>query len=260
MSARDAPPTRAATDRLLAHLAPADPGLDGAPASRWPALPYPGTRPQGSYALAGATLTALLPDPGAPSGWRTRGGQDLDSWLAVRGAVRLGARTEVLAYGSNVNPSKLCLMRVRDGLTEPVVVLRAMTDGLAAAWCASTRADGAVPATLVAAAGALETHAVLAVDAPQLAALDRCEGRPSAYRLVRLRAGRVLVEDGRELREPLTYLAAGGQRGAIDDGTGAPLLVCRCPQQRAQEIVASGRARCFPGWYTAGLDPIEVPD
>lgn len=247
-------------DRLLTHLAPPDPGLDGAVAAAWPALPYPGTRPKGSYALVDSVLTALVPDPAAPSGWVTRRGEDLDRWLAERGGVSLAARTEVLAYGSNVNPSKLSLMRVRDGLSQPVVVLRAVTDGLAAAWCASTRADGAVPATLVAAAGVIETHAVLPVDPSQLAALDRCEGRPSVYRLVRLGAGRVVVEDGHQLREPLTYLAAGGQRGAIDDGSGAPLLASRCPQQRAQEIVASGRARCIAGWYAAGLHPVEVPD
>lgn len=175
----------------------------------------------------------LAPSDHAAAGW-TVDGDDLDGWLADRGAAPLAARVPVLAFGSNRCPGKLTWLREHLGLAGPVVVLRARVEGLAAVWAAGLRArDGARPATLAVAPGAVETHAVWMATPDQVAVLDRCEGRGERYDLVRLRAAgdgaarsptrdvRVVTEDGARLDGVWTYWAA--------DPVRAPLLVDGAP-------------------------------
>ncbi len=130
----------------------------------------------------------------------------------------------VLAYGSNANPSKITWMRDERGLSGPVVVLRARTTGLAAAWAAGLRVvDDQRPAVLVA-ADRTEEHAVWMAAPDQFAALDRVEGRvadPPRYRLGRLRTGTVRTEDGALVDGCCAYLGL--------DRIRMPLLVDGAP-------------------------------
>lgn len=179
------------------------------PDATFPADPYPGTRPPASFVQVDGLSRALEPDVAMPSGWRVDG-LDLDAWLADRGASPLPGRVPVLAYGSNANPSKISWMREHRGLTGPVVVLRATTTGLGAAWAAGLRVvDDQRPAVLVAAEGRTEQHAVWMAAPEQFASLDRVEGRVAdrqRYRLARLRTGTVRTEDGGIVDGPYAYL------------------------------------------------------
>jgi gamma-glutamylcyclotransferase (GGCT)/AIG2-like uncharacterized protein YtfP len=171
----------------------------------FPAEPYPGAVPPVSFVHAEGTAWPLTPGP-----WRV-GRLDLDRWLAARRAPPAAARIPVLTYGSNRCPSKITWLRTELGLgDEPVVVLRARTTGVAAVWAAGLRhRDGQRPAVLVAAPGVAEDHAVWLATPPQIAVLDRCEGRDDRFRLARLRTGgavTVRAEDGAVLADPWCYL------------------------------------------------------
>ena len=179
-----------------------------------PAEPYPGARPGHCFVHLDGAGWPVTPDPGADSGWRVApDGQDLDDWLAERGEPPLTGRMPVLAYGSNANPAKVTWLREELGLTGPAVVLRARCEGLAAVWAAGLRkTDGQRPATLAAAPGVEEEHAVWFATAEQLRVLDRCEGRGLRYRLVRVHTGRVTLFNGGVVDSVLAYTGAGTRR------------------------------------------------
>ena len=173
------------------------------------------------------------------SRWRLKGGPTLDEWLAERSAPGVADRLPVLAYGSNACPSKITWLRENLGLRGPVIVLRATCHGLAAVWAAGLRVvDDQRAATLAAAPGVTEEHAVWLATAEQMAVLDRCEGRGVRYDLARLRTGRVVLETGDEIERPLAYVGHSDQR--------MPLLVDgrmrRCadvPQSVARDLVGT---------------------
>lgn len=208
--------------------------------AEFPADPYPGARPGHSYLHLDGFGWHLSPDRTLPSGWRVGAGC-LDEFLTGAGAEPLSGRWPVLAYGSNVCPSKITWLREELGLAGPVVVLSAMCTGLSAVWASGVRArDGQRPAVLVSAPGVVEHHAVWLATAEQRRVLDECEGRGERYRLVRLHGNeRVELETGRtgqvlaygalgEIRRPLLVdgrvvpCSALGQREARDlTGTAA---------------------------------------
>lgn len=96
---------------------------------------YPGTRPEGSYAVGRRLVWGLDAVDGA---WVDRDtGERVD----------LEGRSLVLAYGSNADPAKLS-----EKLRGTVLVLRCRVEDHAAVWCAARRSgDRSVVATLVAA-------------------------------------------------------------------------------------------------------------
>ena len=138
---------------------------------------------------------------------------------------RSPARVPLLSYGSNRNPSKITWLRRALGLTGPVVVLRARTEGLAAVWASGFRArDGQRTSVLGAAPGASEQHAVWMATPDQVAVLDRCEGRGDRYRLARLGTGAVYIDlgdtdDGLRIEAPWCYLGLSAiRRPLLVDG------------------------------------------
>lgn len=187
------------------------------PDTDFPADPYPGAVPPFSFVHLDGRSRPLVHD----RGWRV-GGAGLDVWLAGHGAPPLAARVPLLAYGSNRNPSKITWLRRALGLTGPVVVLRARTEGLAAVWASGLRArDGRRTSVLGAAPGASERHALWLATPGQIAVLDRCEGRDDRYRLARLGTGAVCTDDGTRIEAPWCYLGLSAIR--------RPLLVDGAP-------------------------------
>ena len=144
-------------------------------------------------------------------------------------------------------PSKITWLRRALGLTGPVVVLRARTDGLAAVWASGFRArDGQRTSVLGAAPGASEQHAVWLATPEQVAVLDRCEGRGDRYRLARLGTGAVHTDDGLRIEAPWCYLGLSAIR--------RPLLVGGRPVRCADLGQAAAlRPRRRPG---AGRRPV----
>ena len=205
--------------------------------SDYPADPYPGARPDVSFVNQDGRCRPL---PAA--GWRPV----LAEWLPG-----LVSRVPVLAYGSNACPAKIGWLRRHFGLTGPVVVLRARCTGLAAVWAAGIRArDRQRPATLAAEPGRTEWHAVWLATAEQVRALDRCEGRGTRYRLVRLRTGSVTLEDGTELPEVLAYTGLSAER--------APLLVAGNPVRCADLAQASAAGLTGePGPDGLAVEPVR---
>jgi gamma-glutamylcyclotransferase (GGCT)/AIG2-like uncharacterized protein YtfP len=194
----------------------------------YPAVPYPGRRPPGSFVHDDATGWTLTPTAG---GWQV-GDEDLDDWLAERGAEPLRGRVPVLCYGSNACPSKLTWLRTALGLTGPAVLLRARCTGLAAVWASGLRVvDDQRPATLAALPGNTEDHAVWLATPGQVAVLDRCEGRGERYRLARVDTGEVRLANGAVVDGPLAYTAAAPRR--------MPLLVDGRPV-RCLDVPQSG--------------------
>ena len=81
----------------------------------------------------------------------------------------------VVAYGSNAAPAQLA-HKYRGGSVSPVLpVVRARVTGLAVAFSAHMAGYGAVPATVLAAAGTTSTVSVTFVDTDQLELLDGTE-------------------------------------------------------------------------------------
>ncbi|HZG92508.1 MAG TPA: gamma-glutamylcyclotransferase [Pseudonocardia sp.] len=205
------------------------------PDAEFPADPYPGAVPPGSFAHA-EELAREIDADGRVAGLA------LDDWLAERDAAPCAQRVPVLAYGSNKCPSKITWLRRQLGLGEdPVVVLRARTTGLAAVWAAGLRhRDGQRPAVLAAAPGVEETHAVWLATPEQVAVLDRCEGRDERFRLARLRTGRVTLDagpgrTGAVVDRPWCYLGhAAVRRPLLVDG--APVRCADVPQADAAHL------------------------
>jgi gamma-glutamylcyclotransferase (GGCT)/AIG2-like uncharacterized protein YtfP len=183
------------------------------PDTDFPADPYPGAVPPFSFVHLDEHSRPLTFD----GQWRAED-VELDRWLAAHGAPPLAGRIPLLSYGSNRNPTKITWLRRALGLTGPVVVLRARTEGLAAVWASGFRArDGQRTSVLGAAPGAAEQHALWLATPDQVAVLDRCEGRGDRYRLARLGTGAVHTDDGMRIEAPWCYLG----RSAIR----RPLLV-----------------------------------
>ena len=184
------------------------------PDAAFPADPYPGAVPPWSFVHVDGQAHPLPDDRTA---------------LREHGTGRL----PVLAYGSNRCPSKITWLRDVLGLgPEPVIVLRALTTGIAAVWASGLRArDGARPAVLAAAPGAVEEHAVWLATPAQIAVLDTCEGRDVRFRLARLCSGTVEV-GGIPIAAPLAYLGhAPGRRPLLVNG--APVRCADVPQAEA---------------------------
>ncbi|PRY46501.1 gamma-glutamylcyclotransferase family protein [Umezawaea tangerina] len=202
-----------------------------------PALPYPGTRPEHCFVHLDGEGWPVTPDPATDSGWRVApDGRDLDDWLADHGEPPLAARMPVLAYGSNANPAKVTWLREEMGLTGPAVVLRARCEGISAVWAAGLRArDGERPATLAAAPGVEEEHAVWMATADQLRVLDRCEGRGLRYQLARVHSGRVTLFNGGRVDSVLAYTGAGTRRMPLLV-RGAPVMCSEVDQPRARRL------------------------
>ena len=190
------------------------------PDADFPADPYPGAVPPFSFVHLDGHSRPLTFD-----GRWTVDGIELDRWLAARGAPPLAGRCDAL------------------GLTGPVVVLRARTEGLAAVWASGFRArDGQRTSVLGAAPGASEEHALWLATPDQVAVLDRCEGRGDRYRLARLGTGAVHTGDGLRIEAPWCYLG----RSAIR----RPLLVGGRPVRCAE----LGQAAALT------LDGVPAPD
>jgi len=203
----------------------------------FPAVPYPGRRPDRSFVHDAGVGWVLRPDRGALSGWRVEDGDDLDDWLTARGAPRLAERVPVLCYGSNACPAKVTWLRDTLGLPGPAVLLRARCTGLAAVWAAGLRVvDDQRPATLVDAPGVTEWHAVLLATPAQVEVLDVCEGRGARYQLSVL-AKDVRLDDGTVLDRLLAYTATAPIR--------RPLLVAGAPVRCAD--IGQDRARALTG-------------
>jgi len=204
----------------------------------FPAAPYPGARPDVSFAHLDGVGAPLRPDRHSPAGWRVdHTGEDLDEWLAARGAAPMSKRVPVLAYGSNACPSKITWLRESLGLAGPVVVLRARCEGLAAVWAAGLRVvDDQRPATLMAAKDVVEEHAVWMADREQVRVLDVCEGRGRRYRLARVRSGRVVLDDGAVVDRVLAYVAEDRVRQPILV-RGKPVRCADMDQAAAQGLV-----------------------
>jgi gamma-glutamylcyclotransferase (GGCT)/AIG2-like uncharacterized protein YtfP len=228
--------------------------------AEYPADPYPGARPGQSFVHLDGTGWTLLPDPATPSCWRADG-RDLDEWLAEQAAVPLADRVPVLAYGSNACPSKVTWLREELGLSGPAVVFAADCTGLSSVWAAGTRSwDGQRVATVMAAPGVRERHAVWFADPEQLKVLDACEWRGDRYRLARLDTGEVRLADGSVLDRPFCYTGLSELR--------MPLLVDSSPVRLAD--VGQDTAITMTGEIgTDGLaastvegqpDPLEWPD
>ncbi|MEJ8281178.1 gamma-glutamylcyclotransferase family protein [Pseudonocardia spirodelae] len=237
------------------------------PDSAFPATPYPGARPPSSFVHLDGAAHPLTADPATPSGLRA-GADCLDTWLARHDAVPLAGRVPLLAYGSNACPSKITWMRAERGLTGPVVVLRVRTAGLAAVWSAGRRVvDDQRPATLAAAGGAVEEHAVWLVAPEQFAALDAVEGRdadPPRYRLARVATGTVtLLDGGGVLDRPWAYVAPETPTGDARTDR-RPLLVDGAPVACA-DVDQAGAAALVgapgpDGLDAATVDGVPAPD
>jgi gamma-glutamylcyclotransferase (GGCT)/AIG2-like uncharacterized protein YtfP len=225
----------------------------------FPAAPYPGARPDVSFAHLDGVGAPLRPDRHSPAGWRVdHTGEDLDDWLAARDAVPMSRRIPVLAYGSNACPSKITWLRESLGLSGPVVVLRARCEGLAAVWAAGLRVvDDQRPATLMADSDVVEDHAVWMADQEQVRVLDACEGRGRRYRLARVRNGRVVLDDGAVVDRVLAYVAEDRVRQPILV-RGKPVRCADMDQAAAQGLV--GKRAGSDGLKASTVDGDPSPD
>jgi gamma-glutamylcyclotransferase (GGCT)/AIG2-like uncharacterized protein YtfP len=225
----------------------------------YPAAPYPGARPDVSFAHLDGVGAPLRPDRHSPSGWRVdHSGQDLDEWLNANDALPMSKRVPVLAYGSNACPSKITWLRESLGLAGPVVMLRARCEGLAAVWAAGLRVvDDQRPATLMADKNVVEEHAVWMADPAQVRVLDVCEGRGRRYRLARVRSGRVVLDDGAVVDRVLAYTAADRVRRPILV-RGKPVRCADMDQADAQGLV--GKRAGSDGLKASTVDGEPSPD
>lgn len=227
----------------------------------YPSVPYPGRRPKDSYVHDDATGWPLHRDPAALSGWRLPDGTELDDWLTERDAEPLAERVPLLAYGSNVCPSKITWLREALALPGPVVVLKARCTGLAAVWAAGLRVvDDQRPATLTRAPGVTEYHAVWLATVAQVEVLDRCEGRGERYRLARVDTGEVRLVDGTRIAAPLAYTALAERRlPLLVDGE--PVRCADVPQAGAAALTGVPGPNGLSVRELSGApEPAEFPD
>jgi len=188
---------------------------------------YPGARPQGSYLVADGLTYPVKPSADG-GGWAVLDDEwlDIDTWLRRRGLPVIAERTAILAYGSNANPSQLSGLPA----ARPVVALRGVLLGAAAAYCSTPRSDGQFPAGLLAMSKESgENHVLLLVDAPTKAVLDRKEGVSCrTYDYVGLVTGKgvdFILEDGTAWTGPLATYLQGCRRPLALDSAGEPVLL-----------------------------------
>ncbi|MDQ3405486.1 MAG: gamma-glutamylcyclotransferase [Actinomycetota bacterium] len=223
----------------------------------YPLLPYPGARPPFSFVHEDGGGLPVTPDRAALSGWRV-GSIDLDAWLADRGAEPMAQRVPLFSYGSNACPGKLTWLRATSGLSGPVVVLRAVSTGVAAVWAAGLRVvDGQRPAVLAASPGTVEEHAVVMVTPKQVQAFDSCEARGDRHHLARVLTGKVVVDGGTVLEDVPAYVGRTDIR--------RPLLVndapVRCADVRQIDTAGlSGAPAAADGLRTHVLTGPPDPD
>lgn len=215
------------------------------PDAEFPADPYPGAVPPGSFAHVDGIAREI-------DAHGRVAGLPLDAWLAEHGAAPAAARVPLLTYGSNRCPSKITWLRRELGLgADPVVVLRVRTSGLAAVWASGLRRrDGQRPAVLAAAPGVAETHGLWLATPEQIGVLDRCEGRDDRFRLARLHTGTVRLDDGGLVEQPWCYLGHNATRRPLLVG-GSPVRCADVAQERALGL----EGRAAPG---DGLDAESV--
>lgn len=196
---------------------------------------YPGERPESSFVVLGSRVHAVRP-ASEGCGWQVRpddrAGEpvDLDEWLIDHGQVPLADRLASLGYGSNLSPTQV---KVYAGDTA-VVVLRALTIGIASAYCTSKRNDSQYPAGITAAdASRVEVHGIVLLDPSRLHRLDSKEGQGSTYSRS-LIAGRGLpiaavLENGTVVENGLpVYLQDSRRLGQAD---GRPVLLADVEQR-----------------------------
>lgn len=225
----------------------------------FPANPYPGARPEGSFVHLDQSGWRLKPNRDQPSGWGMKN-SDLGAALEEMGAPSIQDRLPVLAYGSNANPSKITWLRNELGLAGPVVVIRARCKDIAAVWSAGKRArDGQRPAVLAALPGSVEHHTIWLATPEQRRVLDECEGRGQRYRLSWLRAD-IQLENGAQPTCVLAYTARPEALGknVEEHSNRSPLLVAgelvpcsSVTQEAAVELTGSPAEG-------DGLDVVEV--
>lgn len=159
---------------------------------------YPGTCPDGSYAVADGEVWGLDVVDG---GWVDRDTGD---------RIDPTGRLLVLAYGSNADPAKLS-----QRLSGTVLVLRCLVRDHSAVWCDGRRwADGAVVATTEPDRGRTEQHRLLAVTTEQLVEMDGWEGHPDWYER-RAFDGPVLLESGTVPDDVWVYVGTETLRPAL---------------------------------------------
>jgi hypothetical protein len=161
----------------------------------FPASPYRGERPQGSFVVQDGLVWGLDPCDGE---W-------VDRETAKR--VSLDGRSLVLAYGSNANPEKLS-----EHLAGTVVVLRCLVRNYAAVWCDARRREGSVVATIAPDPGWIEIQHVLAVTQHQLDLINRWEGHTLLYERQGMPDASVLVESGEMPSDVLVYVGTAEKR------------------------------------------------
>lgn len=227
---------------------------------------YPGARPQGSYLVADGLTYPVKPSADG-CGWAVLDDEwlDIDTWLRRRGLPVIAERTAMLAYGSNANPSQLSGLPA----ARPVVALRGVLLGAAAAYCSTPRSDGQFPAGLVATyQESGEDHVLLLVDAPTKAVLDRKEGVGcGTYDYVGLATGKgvdFILEDGTAWTGPLATYLQGHRRPLALDAAGKPVLLREVSQRdflalrEANEIVGDTTDTGLPLTSSAGQTGIHT--
>lgn len=183
---------------------------------------YPGTRPDGSYAVGDGLVWRL---DAVDGGWVERETGD---------RIDLDGRALVLAYGSNADPLKLA-----ERLAGTVLVLRCLVRDHAAVWCNARRSfDRAVVATIAPDPGRIESHHLLAVTPEQLAQIDRWEGHPDRYARCSFE-GPVLLESGDVPDEVLVYVGTEAHRPTLLVD-GRPLRVAEHCQDDVDPLVGRG--------------------
>lgn len=187
----------------------------------YPALPYPGRRPPGSWWLTESGRVRPLEYSGGDQA------RDL-----VSGETKsLAGRTLILAYGSNACPQKLAERYPG----EEAFALMAVVEDWAAVWCDARRGSGDVVCTLAPFPGTRERHPVLAVTPGQLGPMDDWEGHPSRYRRERF-TGQVTLEDGSSPAVDV-YLGTPEHRPVLLRD-GHPLLCPEVPYTEVDPLVA----------------------
>lgn len=169
-------------------------------ARTFPAAPYPGIRPEGSFVVDRSQVVGLDP---SVDGWTNR---------ETGKSLSLDGLSLVLAYGSNGNPEKLAEK------LGTVIAIRCAVRDHAAVWCNARRAEGSVVATIAADPGRIETHHVLAVTEEQLDLIDGWEGHPRYYARQTMPRGSVLLESGNTPQEVLAYVGTMGKRQPLRAG------------------------------------------
>lgn len=160
----------------------------------FPAKPYPGIRPEGSFIVKDGLVRGLDP---AADGWVCR---------ATGETVSIEGLNLMLAYGSNGNPAKLA-----ENLGTAIAIRCAVRDH-AAVWCDARRREGSVVATLAPVPEIVEEHHVLALTDDELILVDRWEGHPNVYERQTMPAGSVLLESGAIPHEVLVYVGTERKR------------------------------------------------